>query len=673
MKRKTEPQGYTDALSPGKKRLFILFALLLPFVLMIVLEGFLRLLNYGGDLHLVIRKTVRGHEVYAINQSVGRRYFVQAGSTIPQPVEGTFEIHKSKNTKRIFCLGESTMEGFPYELFGTAPAFLKDRLTTLLPQYNIEVINVGLSAIGTFVVQDFMDELLSYQPDLFIVYVGHNEFYGVYGVGSTLSLPGGSWLTRLDLLLVKVKTFLLLRDGYMWLHVQLGRKNPTPTQSLMGQMVGNQEILFHSELYERGRRIFRENLGRLIATAQSRKVPIVFSALVSNWRGQEPFVSNFAPTTSSEQQLLWREMVVRGDSSISHDNVGAAIQWYIKATQTDSMNASAFFKLGNALYAAGRYDESGKMLLRAKDLDALRFRASEEFQHDIIHTCEKYHAPIVRLDSAFMNGSPHGIVDNTLILEHLHPNIDGYFLMAKTLCSTIREHDILAHSTEWDSSKDETDSMYLDLSRVTEFDRAIGNVKTELLTRRWPFVTGKVNYEFVASNPEESVAFKMIKGEISWTDARYLLAQFYARNNRYDRARKECLAVNKAVPFSYEPLLRYAEYYSMEGNEEDAEKAYVSCFRVEDNPFARMKYAVRLLDEGHPAEAISQIDSALAIDATGRYHLQQREAAGARFLLGIAQARMGQSELAVESLHKALAIEPGYKDAQGLLDKLMAR
>ena len=126
-------------LSASTRRVFTFFMVLLPVLLVVAFETLLRVVNYDGDLHLVIRKMVNGKEVYSINRSVARKYFVQEGSTVPQPVEGTFAIHKSRNTKRIFCLGESTMEGFPYEEFGTAPEFLKQRLSTLLPQYNIEL------------------------------------------------------------------------------------------------------------------------------------------------------------------------------------------------------------------------------------------------------------------------------------------------------------------------------------------------------------------------------------------------------------------------------------------------------------------------------------------------------------------------------------------------------
>lgn len=234
MKKPGIPQFNTarvgKGISRGRRRIFSAIMVFSPAILLVFLELILRAAHYGGDMSLFTKTMVRGKEYYSINRTVSRRYFTRTGF-VPQLPEGMFEVNKGKKTKRIFCLGESTMAGFPYEFFATAPSFMLDRLKILLPEYNIEVVNIGLSAVGTFVVQDFMDELLSYEPDLFIVYVGHNEFYGVYGVGSSVTLPGGAWLTRLNIALLKSKTFLLMRDGYLWARSLFVESDRRPTES----------------------------------------------------------------------------------------------------------------------------------------------------------------------------------------------------------------------------------------------------------------------------------------------------------------------------------------------------------------------------------------------------------------------------------------------------------
>ena len=160
----------------AKHRLFSIILLITPFLFLLMLEGGLRFFSYGVDLALVHRTTVRGRDFLTINRSVARRYFSQPGVAIPEPPDVLFSVRKAARTKRVFCLGESTMAGFPYEYNATPASLLKDQLTALLPADTIEVINIGRSAVGSTVVRDLLTDILPYEPDLVVIYVGHNEF-----------------------------------------------------------------------------------------------------------------------------------------------------------------------------------------------------------------------------------------------------------------------------------------------------------------------------------------------------------------------------------------------------------------------------------------------------------------------------------------------------------------
>ena len=665
------PQPNPSSLSNLKKSVFTFITLLLPVVLLIALETMLRLFEYGGNLDLVVRKTVAGHEYYSINRAVARRYFSQPGSIVPEPTDEIFAVKKKNNTKRIFCLGESTMAGFPFEFHATAPGFLRDRLRQLLPTYDVEVINVGLSAVGSYVVRDFMEELMRYEPDMFIVYVGHNEFYGAYGVGSSVAVKGGSWMTRLTIQLLKFKTFLLLRDTYAWMQQTLAPISTTETGvSLMGQMVGAQEIPYGGALYLQAREAYTNNLEDMIQTATERHIPLIFSTLVSNMRGQRPFQPMFSENTPAEERNRWDQLVKKGATSLTSNDYAGARKAFMEAIAIDSMNATGYFGLGTALYALGQYDEARLALAHAKDLDGLRFRASEEFQNDLVQLCHSRGIPLARADSAFAAQSPHGIIGNELILEHLHPTLDGYFLMGKIFFQAVLHSNILVPRDRWALNRDLSDSLYMEVSTVSEFDRTVGSVKVELLKRRWPFHEGPTDREFAAQNSVESVAFRYIQKGIAWSDARYLLAEFYAENRRFDMARKECRAIARLIPFSYQPLLRLADYYRMEGNSDSAYVAYLHCIEVEDNPFARMKVAIIELEREGPSVAVQQIETAFSVEGRTSFKFSPQAASSARYLLGVAYAKLGNATQARENLQRAIAIEPSNNDARQLLDQL---
>ncbi len=656
-------------LSPSKRIAFTAITILLPVMLVVLTEFLLRKMDYGGNLDLVITQQRGTEPYYTINRNVAQRYFTDAVSTVPEPADDSFTINKTKNTKRIFCLGESSMAGFPYEFQATPPSFLKDRLKVLLPQYEIEVVNVGLSAVGSFVVEDFMQELGSYHPDAYLIYLGHNEFYGVYGVGSTLGINGRPWITRLTIRLLKYKTFLVLRDGYLWLRTMFAPAQSSGGRSLMGEMVREQVIPYESELYQQAREIFKENVAAIIATARKQGVPVVFTSPVSNLRSQPPFLSVFDPRTTAAQMDAWSTCIAAGDSALG-DNPALAASQYRRAIAIDSANAKAFFKLGQALYAMEQYADAAAAFQRAKDLDALRFRASEEFVHDLEENCSRHGAVFSPVDSAFANASPHGIIGSELMLEHLHPNIPGYFLMAKTWTQTMSSHGIPVPAGEWQFERDKSDEEYMDLSTVTQFDHDVGRIKVDIMTKKWPFEEPATPYRYKPRNPAERIVMRYLQDQTGWSTARYELATYYAGEKKYDLARKECLAVATVIPYSYQPLLKVADFYREEGKTADAKMAYAHCFGVEDNPFARMKLAIILIEEDSLHEAESQIARALEVERNGPHKFQQGAASSAQYLLGVIAAKQGKFPAARNHLLYALNINPANNEAKELLGKL---
>jgi tetratricopeptide (TPR) repeat protein len=654
---------------PGKRRVFTALIIAFPFLLLTGTELTLRVMDYGGNLELVLRSTVPGKDVLTLNRDAARRYFAGSVSGIPELADDRFDAIKGKKTLRIFCLGESTMQGFPYEYHATAPAFLRDRLQAMFPQYTIEVVNAGLSAVGSVVVEDFTSELARYEPDLFLLYLGHNEFYGVYGAGSAVG-AGSGWMTRLAVSLLRFRTYLLLRDGYLWARNSTSAARPGTRGSLMGQMVGNTTIPYDGELYREARGIYARNLHAIIRTAKSRGIPIMFSTLVSNIRDQQPFVSAFSEGTGAAQQAEWKSLTARGDSLHASGDLTGAAAAYSGAVRIDTMHALAFFRLGRTLLEEGRYGEAKAALGRARDLDALRFRASDDFQQVLLDVCRDEGVPAARVDSAFDAASPHGIVGSTLILEHLHPNIEGYFLMARVWVEALREQHLLFSPDEWRNARNPTDSALMALSTVSEFDRTAGRIKVDLLMHRWPFTAESGAGTFTPATDIEALVYRYVRGQIPWSEARYALAELFASRGKFEEARTECRAVARILPYSYQPLFRIAGLYTRGGDRARAIETYRASIAVEDNPFSRMNLALILLEQKQPGPAAAEIERALALVAEGKYRMSVEAVAAAQYLLGAALAQLGRYDEAREHLQLALAMKPDLPEARELLKQM---
>ncbi len=208
-------QPASQSLSSNKRRAFLLLTLVFPFVLLILLEWSLRIANYGSDVSLFATEVINGKTYYFMNPDVKARYFSRVEFS-PNTSPDFFQMPKPDTTFRIFCLGGSTTAGFPYGFVGSFSTFLRDRLRMLFPDKKIEVINFGMTATNSYTVLDIAQELVDYQPDLLIVYDGHNEFYGALGIASRESIIGSRWFTKLYLRLVHFRSFQFLRNIFTY-------------------------------------------------------------------------------------------------------------------------------------------------------------------------------------------------------------------------------------------------------------------------------------------------------------------------------------------------------------------------------------------------------------------------------------------------------------------------
>ena len=165
----------------SKKRIFTAMMLSVPVVLLLALEGVLRLAGVFEREPLFRTIWHKGEQVRQINQHVARRYFDPVQVTVPGAMPERFAIEKSANTYRILCLGGSTTAGFPFDGHVPFPQQLRFLLRQTDPQTRFEVLNLGISAVNSFTFVDLLPELFDMQPDAVLIYMGHNEFYGEFG------------------------------------------------------------------------------------------------------------------------------------------------------------------------------------------------------------------------------------------------------------------------------------------------------------------------------------------------------------------------------------------------------------------------------------------------------------------------------------------------------------
>jgi lysophospholipase L1-like esterase len=372
----------------------------MPIIFLIALEIFLRIISYGYNFDQWIDA---GQGKYGINENIARKYFT-SGNFNPKTSEDYFDIVKKSNSYRVFILGGSSAEGFPYSPMGSFSHYVRRRLELVYPNTHIEVVNIGMSAINSYTLLDFLPGVLDQDPDLILIYAGHNEYYGALGVGSVQSFGSSRTLTRLMLYLNDFKTTQLIRNTMQWIVSSVASGEKESSGTLMANMPKDKFILLNSEEYKAGLQQFEDNFTDMLSMIKDKGVPVIISRLVSNLKDQKPFISTDTPGYKSADEIF--------------------------NNARNEINKEEFTK-------------ADSLFILAKDLDALRFRAPEKMNEIIDSLGKEFHVPTVNMDSIFNAESPGGIVGDNLIVDHLHPNVKGYQLMGKAFYDAMEESDYL--------------------------------------------------------------------------------------------------------------------------------------------------------------------------------------------------------------------------------------
>ena len=88
---------------------------------------------------------------------------------------GLFPVHKPPGGWRVVTLGESSVYGADYLLEDSFSATLERRLQAQEPGRTVEVINAGVGGSVSDEILQFTQEVLRYEPDLLVLYLGHND------------------------------------------------------------------------------------------------------------------------------------------------------------------------------------------------------------------------------------------------------------------------------------------------------------------------------------------------------------------------------------------------------------------------------------------------------------------------------------------------------------------
>jgi hypothetical protein len=385
------PETVTTPPLPGWKRgLFMAVTLAIPLVALGAIEGVLRLAGWGGypDFLRIAGRLPSGASVALVEPAASKPYFF-ANPTRPGYAEETnFLMPKPAGTVRVFLVGESAAKGYPQPRNLSMQSFLQAMLGDVWPDRKVEVISLGTTAVASFPLVYLVRDAVRYEPDLFVFYVGNNEFFGAYGVASinsvgtlpTWALP---WMRGLRGLAVVQAVEGLIR----------GKADESRT--LMEQMVAQTVIPPDSPLRAAAARNLEAHLGRMLDTVAAAGVPAVVCTTAANEAGLAPLGT--------------------GDA------------------------AAARFAEATRLAAAGDRAAARGAFLEARDLDTMPWRPVAATEAAIRRAAETRDVVFCDVAEVFRGLSPEGATGWDLLDDHVHPSLRGQAEIARAVVATMAD------------------------------------------------------------------------------------------------------------------------------------------------------------------------------------------------------------------------------------------
>ncbi len=606
-------KSFIDTIKKPIPKWFYLLFILIPILFFILLETGLRIFNYGRDDRVWIDIS---KDMQIVNPEVSYRYFFTT-KNVPFSVESFVYKEKKDNSFSVFFLGASSGAGYPYLSSASMSKFIRKKLEIMYPEVPIEVVNISMSAINSYTILDLLPDILNKKPDLILIYLGHNEYYGALGVGSLETLGSSRILVNTILWLNKFKTVELLRkiinsiSGFFSSEKVAGG-------TLMAQMAQNKLIEYKGDTFWNGINQFKGNLRDIFNLCKEKNVPVIASTLVSNLKDQKPFIS-----------------------------------------VTDSKNPSAknIFSKARMELQNGDLSSAESLFVYAKELDALRFRAPEDINKVIRKLCGEFGYPVISSDSLFNKSTPDGIPGNNLFTDHLHPNVKGYQLLGNLFFNAMKKYNYLPKA-ESDLSEEIVDSLVYAYYNFTVMDSTEADFRIKILKNDWPYIDPKNKIPrsqlIQLNNLIDSVAINVIDGRTSREQARLKVASYYLLRNKYESYGTEMAALVEEFPFLY-------KYYDLTAKELLKAEKFSNAFYFLNKGFNKNPNAFNSkwlgmvdLSQGFIDDAIVYLETSLNFD--------NRDSQTYYNLTG-AYAQKKEFDKALKSIDKCLQLNPGFPRA----------
>ena len=605
-----------------------------------------------------------------------------------------FPREKSGNSYRIFCMGGSTTYGRPYGDRVSFCGWLRTYLKAADPVRNWEVINAGGISFASYRVAKLMNELSQYQPDLFIIYSGQNEFLEQRSYGALTEFP--AWVLNLNAALSGTRTYTAMKQAIDAMQSD-SLKQALERNKLSGEV---DEILNHTmgpQSYHRDDELkqniithYRLNMKRMVRIAHDAGADVIFVRPAINIKDMSPFKSEHVEGLGEQALEDWEALY---QSAMEQQAAGAAseaLATYREALRIDDRYAELHYRIGQVLFSLGRYEDAELAFRRAVEEDIAPLRMLAPMQQALSAVAAEEAVPLIDfpaiLREAYLGEYDHAVFGKEYFPDHVHANMEGYRLLGLALLEELVRQGIAAPEDSWTTARAESigkeivasldprleGHTLLNLGRVLDWSGKFSEAYNAFQRALEILGPDPVVYErlarstYVLGKPDEALHYLRKTLELAPTmrGVHARLAMILGKQGKTDEAIEHCRAELEFNPEDYHVRTGYAQLLERKGEDTAALTQYRTALQIRPgHEFARIKLAYLLIRLDRDAEALTHIDEVLQMNP------DQHRAHNAR---GLVMKKRGSYKQAKQHFSTALQLEPDYADARENLRQLQA-
>jgi len=348
---------------------------------------------------------------------------------------------KPEGGLRVFVVGGSTSMGVPYGTRGAFSTWLEQALRRAFPERPLEVVNAALSGYGSRRIRLAVDEIARLEPDLLVIYSGHNEYGERAHYGELLDMPAWRFAllerasaTHLFRVLSRLRAPEEVDADTLRERFDAPRQDFMTMFGILGARARGDRLASAAQRRTRDQ-WYRRNVEAMGERAAQAGARVLLVSLVQNLSDWPPGASTLE--VEGARREVFERAFETAERARARGDCEAAEAAYWQALGVDDSHAGAHFGRARCLRALGRTAEARDHFVRASDLDRVPYGAPGSYSQWLRELAGRRGWLFADAAAAFDAASGEHLVGDDLFVDFVHPNLAGQQLLARAVVDAL--------------------------------------------------------------------------------------------------------------------------------------------------------------------------------------------------------------------------------------------